>query len=167
MDNPKGLIIIGYQGIGKTTAAGTVGRTIDLESSLFKLNGERSVDWYKIYCSIAVSLAKQGYIVFVSSHKVVQDELATYNTNDLYSIATVCPHLNLKDQWIERLHSRYIANPTDKNYAAWKDAEAHFDEEIFSLSSNPDFTCVLLDSIDHYLGNIIVQLYALINGVYI
>ena len=71
----KGLIIIGYQGIGKSTAAKHIPNSIDLESSLFKIDNKRHEDWYMVYAKIAVNLARQGYIVFTSSHKKVVKEI--------------------------------------------------------------------------------------------
>ena len=72
------MVIVGYQGIGKSTLAKNRNGFIDLESSNFFVNGERSPDWYIPYCEIALDLSKQGYDVFVSSHKVVRDELKKY-----------------------------------------------------------------------------------------
>ena len=70
------MIIIGYQGIGKSTLANCNLNYVDLESSNFYIDGKRADDWYKPYCKIAEHLSQQGYYVFVSSHKVVRDELS-------------------------------------------------------------------------------------------
>lgn len=69
------MIIIGYPGIGKSTLAGKDHKFIDLESSNFKIEDERSEDWYKVYCKVAEDLSRQGYIVFVSSHLAVREAL--------------------------------------------------------------------------------------------
>ena len=74
------MIIIGYQGVGKSTLANKDDKFIDLESSSFWVKGEngeivRSINWYEIYVNIAENLSKQGYVVFVSSHEVVRDQL--------------------------------------------------------------------------------------------
>ena len=47
----KGLIVIGYQGIGKSSIGGKY-NCIDLESSNFYIDDKRDNDWYKIYCNI-------------------------------------------------------------------------------------------------------------------
>ena len=59
------MIVIGYQGVGKSTLAGKDYRFIDLESGCFWVdgpNGERvrADDWYKAYCQVAVDLSDQG-----------------------------------------------------------------------------------------------------------
>ena len=58
------MIISGYQGIGKSSLAGSH-NCIDLESGNFWIDGVRDNDWYKPYCKIANHLSEQGYIVFV------------------------------------------------------------------------------------------------------
>ena len=78
------MIVIGYQGIGKSSLAGK-NNCIDLESGNFWVDGKRSDDWYKIYCNIALHLHRQGFTVFTSSHQVVRDyfkEIATRAEKD-------------------------------------------------------------------------------------
>ena len=160
--NNKGMIVIGYQGIGKSTVASKRDGIIDLESSNFKINGERDKNWYIIYCRIAVSLACQGYIVLISSHECVRSELQKYNPNnhkDKYTVVIICPHYTLEDQWIQRLHNRYIQDPSNKNLAAWKDAEAHFVDSIQSMTRSVVFSIILLKSMDYDLGGLIMSLY--------
>ena len=81
--NNNGYIIIGFPGIGKSTVAKGDTRFIDLESSTFMVDGQRSEDWYKIYVNVAIDLTKQ-YNVFISSHMAVQNYLATLNYNNVY-----------------------------------------------------------------------------------
>ncbi len=157
--NKKGMIVIGYQGIGKSTTASKRDGVIDLESSNFKVNGERDENWYIVYCRIAVSLACQGYIVLISSHECVRSELQKHNPEDKYIVVLICPHYILKDQWIHRLHDRYIHDPSNKNYAAWKDAEAHFVDSIKSMTQDVAFSIILLNSMDYDLGGLIMSLY--------
>lgn len=157
--NNKGMIVIGYQGIGKSTVASKLDGVIDLESSNFKINGERDENWHIIYCRIAVSLAKQGYIVLISSHECVRLELRKYNPEDKYTVVIICPHYNLEDRWIRRLYDRYIQDPSNKNLAAWKDAEAHFVDSIQSMTKDIVFSTILLNSMDYDLGGLIVSLY--------
>lgn len=122
------MIISGYQGIGKSSLAGS-NHCIDLESSNFWIDGFRSDDWYKPYCKIANHLSEQGYTVFVSSHEVVRKEL-----EKSYEIVfVVFPSLKLKDQWIERLRKRYEQIPTEKNFKALANAEDRYEENIKEL----------------------------------
>ena len=157
--NRKGMIVVGYQGIGKSTCASKTAGVIDLESSNFKINGERDENWHIIYCRIAVSLARQGYIVLISSHDCVRKELRAYDTEDKYTVIIICPHYLLKDEWIQRLHSRYIQDKSDKNYAAWKDAEAHFIDSVQSMTQGAVFSIIFLNSMDYDLSSLIMSLY--------
>ena len=54
------MIVIGYQGIGKSTLAGRDHKFIDLESGNFWVDGKRADDWYKPYCQIAEHLSKKA-----------------------------------------------------------------------------------------------------------
>lgn len=151
----KGIIIAGYQGIGKTSIASKQNGIIDLDSSVFKIDGNRTDDWYIIYCRIAVSLAEQGYTVLTSSHSCVIEEFDHYNTNGNYSITIVCPYYHLKDFWIERLKKRYDKDPSVKNYISWKDTKAHFTDEITQLASCSTVSHIFIDSMDYDLYSII------------
>lgn len=126
----KGFIIVGYQGIGKSTMAGKE-NCIDLESGNFWVGNERCNAWYKIYANMAEHLAKQGYIVFTSSHKVFRDELRKRNVD----FVTVSPSIALKDLWLEKLEQRYNLTKCDKDYKAWQNAVAAYGENIEDLQS--------------------------------
>lgn len=154
----KGLIIIGYQGIGKSSINSYNNTFIDFESSLFKIDGDRIDNWYVIYCRQAVAMAKQGHIVLVSSHKCVRDELSTYDQIN-FSIATIAPSMRLKSKWISKLHSRYINDRSDKNYAAWKNAEECYDSNIQDIANSTCFSHIFINSMDYDLRKIIMDLY--------
>lgn len=123
------MIIIGYPGIGKSSVAGK-NDIIDLESGNFWAEGKRPDNWYVCYCNIAEHLSKQGYIVFVSSHKVVYERLKKYSKESVYA---VFPAVDLKDDWVERLHNRYEKTQLPKDFRAWKGAENDFEENIYDL----------------------------------
>ena len=67
MYSEYGKVVVGYQGIGKSTLAFHNNRVIDLESSHFFVGNERVDDWYIPYCNIARALCRQGYIVCIST----------------------------------------------------------------------------------------------------
>ena len=148
------MIIIGYQGIGKSTLAGK-NNCIDLESGNFWVDGKRADDWYIPYCQIANHLSEQGYTVFVSSHEVVRNELKKSDQK----VYVVCPHLYLKDEWITKLKERYEATGLEKDFKAWKNAEDRYDENIKEiLGSGFDSYCIHnmnyeLEDIIEYLRN--------------
>ena len=97
------MIVIGYQGIGKSTLAKKKSGYIDLESGCFWNNGIRIDDWYIYYCQIAEHLSKQGNIVFISSHKQVRDYLKSSNER----VICVYPSILLEEEWKAKLRRRY------------------------------------------------------------
>lgn len=130
------MIIIGYQGIGKSTLAKNSKRFIDLESGCFWIDEQRPQDWYKYYCQIAEHLSRQGYVVFTSSHKEVRNELKKSR-----ELVTCCiPSLKLKDAWIEKLAERFKASGLDKDYKAWKNAEMCYEENIKDIIDDGFYT---------------------------
>ena len=124
------MIIIGYPGIGKSTLANKKNGYIDLESNNFSHNDIRPDNWYIYYCKIADYLSKQGYNVFVSSHKEVRKCL-----KDCTSEILICiyPSILLADKWIEKLKQRYEQSHLEKDYKAWKNAEDRYHENISEL----------------------------------
>lgn len=127
------MIVVGYQGIGKSTLAGRDHKYIDLESGNFWIDGERTEDWYKLYCKIAEHLSEQGYIVFVSSHEVVRQYLVE-NSREL--VALVYPSIELKDAWIDKLEKRYIKSGLKKDYKALMNTKYSYVENIQELQES-------------------------------
>jgi hypothetical protein len=123
------MIVIGYQGIGKSTVAGRNHRFIDLESGNFWIDGKRADDWYKPYCNIAEHLSQQGYIVFTSSHEVVRDHLKC----SCETVVLVYPSIELKDEWIAKLKNRYDESGLEKDYKALMNAKDRYEENIREL----------------------------------
>lgn len=132
------MIVIGYQGIGKSTLAAKSLRYIDLESSSFWFDDPetkqkiRHGNWYEMYCNVAEDLSRQGYTVFVSSHQPVRERLSK---SDEYVIACV-PALDLKDEWIERLRSRYENSGLEKDYKAYMNAVDSFTENVTEIMNS-------------------------------
>lgn len=122
------MIIVGYQGIGKSTLAG-INNCIDLESGNFWVDGKRADDWYKPYCQIANHLSEQGYTVFTSSHEVVRKELEKSKEK----VFVVFPAINLKDKWVIKLRDRYDSTGLDKDFKALANAEDRYKENISEL----------------------------------
>ena len=135
------MIVVGYQGVGKSTLAGRDNKFIDLESGNFWVDGKRAEDWYKPYCKIAEHLSQQGYIVFVSSHEVVRKQLE--DTKE--TIVVVYPSLKLKNEWLTKLEERYDRSGLEKDYKALMNAEYKYEENIKELSKSP-FNLLELDN---------------------
>lgn len=133
------MIYVGYQGIGKSSIAGKNG-CIDLESGNFWIDGERPNNWYKMYVNIAEHLSIQGYMVFISSHKIVREELA----NRGIAYCTIAPAPELKDKWIDRLQKRYDKTGLEKDYKALMNAKDCYEENVLSLIYDADSVMSIL-----------------------
>lgn len=151
------MIIVGYQGIGKSSLAGAKNGYIDLESSNFWINGNRLEDWYKVYGNIALDLSRQGFNVFTPSHAVLRKYLFSHNYTD--ELIYVChPSIRLKDQWIKKLKDRYTKDRTDKNFKAWKNAEDRYEDnikEIIDDAINFNWERILIDDMNYNLSDLI------------
>ena len=149
------MIIIGYQGIGKSTLAG-IHKCIDLESGnfWFKDNETKQIvrhnNWYIPYCNIANHLSEQGYTVFTSSHEVVREELKKSKEK----IYVVFPSIKLKDKWIEKLEDRYNNTGLEKDYKALMNAKDRYEENIQELRKCGFPVFEILD-IDYSLDEIV------------
>ena len=143
------MIIIGYQGIGKSTLANNKGvRCIDLESGNFYVDGVRADNWYKIYVQIAKHLSQQGYTVFVSSHKVVRDELANCGER----VGACYPDLSLRDEWVAKLQARYDMSKLDKDYRALMNAKDRYMENISEVITDCEkygFKKIVITDMNH------------------
>ena len=133
------MIYVGYQGIGKSSISGK-NNCIDLESGNFWVDDKRVDDWYKIYVNIAEHLSNQGYRVFMSSHKVVREEL---NSRGI-EFTTICPSLTLKEQWLNKLQERFDKTRSTKDFKALKNAEEMYEENIKDLTSERN-TIIITD----------------------
>ena len=134
---PK-LIVIGYQGIGKSTLAKKSHRYIDFESSALRHeDGSRAYNWYESYCMMAEWLSKQGYIVFVSSHKEVRDYL---NRHCKEPFCAIVPSLSLKDWWLKKLHNRYNDTKDMKDALAYYRAIHWFTEDVTAIKDDIQIT---------------------------
>lgn len=137
------MIVIGYQGIGKSTVTKNQSRDslryIDLESSNFWYDGKRPEHWEQYYCNIAEHLSRQGFIVFVSSHSCVVERLESSDED----VLIICPAQSLKMEWTEKLRQRYLDTQLEKDYKAWKNAESRYTENIYSLTHSHIHTCTI------------------------
>lgn len=146
------MIIVGYQGIGKSTLAGKH-NCIDLESSNFWVDGKRADDWYVPYCQIANHLSEQGYTVFTSSHEVVRNELKKSKEK----VYVVCPAVGISDKWIKKLQDRYETTKLEKDLKAWKNAEDRYKENILELM-NSGFDFYSINDMDYSLEDIVNEI---------
>lgn len=129
----KGLIMIGYPGVGKSSCAGKE-NCIDLESGNFWIGDYRAEDWYIPYCNIALHLASQGYTVFTSSHRNVVDYLKSVPLpENIGKVVVFCPRGRDRKEWIDRLQKRYNQTGLNKDYKALMHAKEGYLEDIIEL----------------------------------
>lgn len=148
------MIVIGYQGIGKSTIAGT-NNCIDLESGNFWIPGRhtmlRDKNWYKPYCNIALHLHQQGYIVMISSHEVVRNYLKEIASEEDKNAIFVCfPDKSLQIPWTNKLWTRYEETQKVKDHKAWRNAEGRYQENIRELELC-GFKKIVLDTMNYSL----------------
>jgi len=151
------MIIIGYQGIGKSSSISSDNKFIDLESGNFWFNGEdgnltRHNNWYIPYCNIAEHLSQQGYTVFVSSHKEVRNQLK--KSKEL--VVACYPDISLKNQWIKRLRERYEKTGLEKDWKAFVNADERFEENIKEIEEDCRFK-IKIDSMNYSLSSLIYK----------
>lgn len=133
------MIIIGYQGIGKSTAAKGDLYYIDLESTNFRVgpNGEKDEHWYAAYANVALDLSRQGYRVFTSSHAAVRQWLGEHQrVNDFIFICY--PSIDLRDKWIERLQKRFETSKLKKDELALLNAKDRYIDNIHEMMEDGD-----------------------------
>lgn len=152
------MIYVGYQGIGKSSLASKDTGYIDLESGNLWYKNEDGEDrrdshWYKLYVNFAIHLAEQGYNVFVSSHKIVREELNKRGAD----FVVICPDKSLKDEWLTKLHIRYMVTDKIKDYKAYMNAKEMFDDNIDDLMQEKHVH--LIKDKDYILQNEIKMFY--------
>lgn len=145
------MIIIGYQGIGKSTLASQDPHYIDLESSNFFVDGKRDENWFIVYGQIAESLSRQGYDVFVSSHAPVRD----YLSHSEEKVIVVTPAVELKDQWIEKLKQRWEKSKLDKDFRAYANAADRYVDNVVELMQTPNVEIKTIHSMNYSLKEIV------------
>lgn len=162
----RGVIVVGYQGIGKSTLAEQDLHFLDLESSSFYSGGDRIDDWWYYYCTIAINLARQGHVVFVSSHREVREYLSYVSLPPFVHVMCCVPAEHLKDAWIDRLYQRWMQSNLEKDYRAWKNAEDRFTENVQEIKQNFDIICEI-GSTEYNLKDLLQRCFTLNSfGIY-
>ena len=144
------MIIVGYPGVGKSTAAKNDFRFIDLDSCFWE---KKDPSWANSYCALATDLSKQGYYVLVSSHAEVRNRLIGSKER----VVLCYPAPELKEAWIEKLRSRYESDRNSKTHNAWKRAADHFDDDIAYMSEFMPFRKIVISTMKYNLKKMIVQ----------
>lgn len=154
------MIIIGYPAIGKSTLALKSNNIIDLESSLFRYNGQRPSNWCIYYCQLAEYLSQQGFNVFVSSHKEVRNRLKECCKEP---IRCIVPSRDLKSDWIEKLKKRYEESKLQKDFNAWTNSEDSYDGNVEDML-NDKIESYVIDDINYNLEEIVDKIFSTIKN---
>lgn len=116
------MLYCGYQGVGKSTyCRQNPTATIDLDSSNFK----KYEHWEEDYIKMALSLASDNKIVFISAHRVVIEYLIENNID----FKVLIPN-EKKEVWRNRLEFRYNKVQSVANLKALYDFDLHFEEDM-------------------------------------
>ena len=116
------MIICGYAGTGKSTAAKKIAGVVDLESTPFQK------DW-ETYARVAKHMSDQGYIVLLSCHKELREELHRIGADYI----VVYPEKNQKEiyrqRYIERGNTEEFIEAQMKHWNEWVGATLHWTDE--------------------------------------
>lgn len=149
------MIICGFPGIGKSTIAREE-NVIDLESSIFRTgkDGVRPLLWEQYYCDMAIDLSNQDNTVFVSTHSEVISYLEEHCDEP---VIVMYPVEDLRDEWVERLKTRYEKSGSDKDFRAYISTNSKFNERVKSLR-NSKFGCIEITNMKYSLRKILDKL---------
>ena len=116
------MIFCGYAGVGKSTAAKKILGVVDLESTPFQK------DW-ETYARVAKHMSDQGYIVLVSYHKELREEL--HRIGAQYWV--VYPENNQKEiyrrRYIKRGNSPEFIETQMEHWGEWVGATLQWEDE--------------------------------------
>ena len=130
------MIILGYPGIGKTTLAKRYPDTFfDLESNEYD---KTDPNWAKRYIHNATLISDAGRIVFVSTHKEVQEIL----DNDLTipNVYYIIPSVKLKNCWFKKAVDRLYTTYSEKDLKALNRIKDYFEEDINNILNKENNT---------------------------
>ncbi len=170
------MILLGYQGIGKSTMAKKNKdlSVIDLESSCYTWGSRKLEDWHKAYADNALHLSRQGYTVFIATHAPVREWIGGHNTtfplgvqiDGMYEeqVAVVVPDTSLKDEWVAKLRKRYEATKLMKDYCAWMNADDRFVDNINEIMADAEkysWGTIIIPSLEYDLRKLISEKYVI------
>lgn len=146
----RGLVVIGYQGIGKSTLAKKNLRCIDLESSAFYIDNKRIDNWEIPYVQMAVALAKEGRVVLLSSHKRVRRALEEAPV----PVVACVPRPHLRDTWVSKLKRRWEQTREPKDFRAYMNAHDCYVTNVSEISEDVGDT-IWIESMGYDLEQLI------------
>ena len=158
------MIICGFAGTGKSTAAKKIAGVIDLESTPFQK------DW-DTYVRVAKHMSDQGYIVLLSCHKELREKLHELG----YNYIVVYPEKEQKEIYRQRYKERgntpEFINTQMSHWDDWVGVSIHWEtsegfesEHVIYLDTSPsghvETMSDLIDDIIRY-GEEVMNLFPL------
>ena len=86
---------------------------------------------------------------------VVRDYLASLPRTE--ELLIICPSLELKDKWIDRLRVRHIASGLNKDYRAYMNAVDRYSENIQELMYQEGFEKLIIKNMNYDLVDMIKE----------
>lgn len=145
------MILSAYPTMGKTTLTKKRIDIIDLESSCFD---KANPNWYIDYCNTALDLEKQGYIVFVSSHKPVQEFMKKHAKNYIMLMYDI----SLKDYVIEKCVERYALTSSEKDFRALTRVQDNFESDYQAIYKDDTLDRMFISDPNYVLEDIVDDL---------
>lgn len=106
------MIICGYAGTGKSTAARKIKGVVDLESTPFQK------DW-DTYARVAKHMSDQGYIVLLSCHKELREKLHEIGEKYIVVYPDIDQREEYKKRYIERGNTQEFIDNQMSHWDEW------------------------------------------------
>lgn len=127
--NKKGCIICGFAGCGKSTLGHKRKGVVDLESTPF------NKDW-KTYVRVANHMKNSGYIVLVSCHKELREELHNQNIEYYLAIPTINEKTIYLNRYRHRGNSEEFIKLMDNNFGSFTKVYDWEKDHLIQLKGN-------------------------------
>lgn len=143
------MIICGYAGTGKSTAAKKIPGVIDLESTPFQK------DW-KTYVRVAKHMSDNGYIVLMSCHRELREELASQEIPYIVVVPDKGHKKEYKKRYEERGNTLEFIKVQMDNWEKWvaTDGPEHYIILETTPSGHIETMTDLLDEAIRYGWNV-------------
>lgn len=149
-------IIVGYPGVGKSTMSRLSDNVVDLESSDWFIGARRADDWEVTYCNVAMNLAKQGNVVFTSSHDGIRNRLMVMTRGSDVKLLYCYPAPVLQADWILKLKCRFENTQSEKDRKAYLNAKECYEGSIRKMI-NEGVDSILITCMDYDLEDMVLQ----------
>ena len=134
------MIVVGYYGVGKSTAAQKHYEIVDIAPKYFKKidkmdDGSKS-EWIengeglKRYIWLVKDLNKEGFIVCVPPTKDVRAAIKEDKEILKKEIVYICPRIDEKNEWMKHLYARWDESQSLHDEMTFERARANYESDI-------------------------------------